>query len=89
MYDGEEQLQKANEFNKKCLRAYHTLQDWVDRSDADYDILDEDPAVIRQEAMAIDKSEVQRREDAKADLLEAERNYLAAVEKAEREVEWP
>jgi hypothetical protein len=96
MYDGEEQFSKATEFNEKAARAYRAISEWQDEKPEDYpgdEFFDKDPAVLEQELLSADLTEarenIQRREEAKSELLEAERNYLDAVRKAEREIEWP
>ncbi|QGA80752.1 hypothetical protein [Candidatus Nanohalobium constans] len=88
MYDGEEQFRKATEFNRVAVRAYETIDEWQDDSEEyDDELLGKDPQVLAKEAQSVDKDEVQRRVDARNELLAAERNYLDAVRKAEQEVE--
>lgn len=93
IYEGEKQFNEAFDLNGKCLRAYRAISKWEISHEEILEegyIIDEDPEVLKQELMSVDREEYfRRRREAAEKVLEAERTYLDVIRKVEEEVEWP
>mgnify|MGYP006288418555 FL=1 len=94
LYDGEKRLRKAFEFNDKCKRAYQAIsrlemseEELKNESYLD-EVLTQDTAVLEHELLGVDTSDASYFHEAEAKLLEAERQYLDVVRRAEEEIDW-